>query len=354
MSESILKHDELQNDNNNNIHKKSLNDSDHSTSSSNNVAIDYLSLSNFYFHQTSSSSLFNHVTTSSTLTDQQQTGVQDDIRQNELIQETTSSSSLLSSSVLGENKNKKTTKLLILFGWLFSCEQHLDKYRSLYLKRGFDVLSVRLNLLEFLWPRAGSKQIASKLARFLFENYCKYDSIIFHAFSIGCYQLGELLLMFNDYEENKDSKNFSKLYQEHIRPRIRCIIYDSPVDHQWAARGIAVSITKQLPLQWIIIGVMKAHQLLFYHAATKHYYAASKILHENVPQFPLLFFLSKDDHFMNWQYLFEMIDKLRCSGTRVRCQCWDHSLHVGHLYRHREEYKQTLDQFLDEVLEGLD
>lgn len=86
---------------------------------------------------------------------------------------------------------------MIIFAWLFAKERHLDKYRSLYLEKGFDVLSVKVYVKDFLIPQSGSQQIAANVIRFIMSNQDRYQSIILHAFSVGAYQLGELFVLLN-------------------------------------------------------------------------------------------------------------------------------------------------------------
>jgi len=106
---------------------------------------------------------------------------------------------------LGEPK-----PLLILFAWLFAKERHLDKYRALYLERGFDVLTIKVNVRDFLIPQSGSQQIAAHIVRFLAERQNLYRAYIFHAFSVGAYQMGELFVLLQK-ETHKQAENETKV-----------------------------------------------------------------------------------------------------------------------------------------------
>lgn len=95
--------------------------------------------------------------------------------------------------------------LLILFAWLFAQERHLDKYRILYMERGFDVLTIKVNVWDFLVPQSGSQRIAAYIVRFMIEQRHKYRAYIFHAFSVGAYQMGELFVCLSK-EINKQAQ----------------------------------------------------------------------------------------------------------------------------------------------------
>jgi len=90
--------------------------------------------------------------------------------------------------------------LLVLFAWLFAKERHLDKYRKLYIQKGFDVLTVKIQVLDFLIPSRGSHIVAQNIVDFLRDHDSKYPTFIFHAFSVGAYQMGEVFVHLRKYE----------------------------------------------------------------------------------------------------------------------------------------------------------
>lgn len=96
-----------------------------------------------------------------------------------------------------------------MFAWLFAKERHLDKYRRLYMEQGFDILTIKVNVKDFIIPVVGSQVIASQALQFIKEHEKIYCSLVFHAFSVGAYQMGELLVMLNQ-EHNKEVKNIAR------------------------------------------------------------------------------------------------------------------------------------------------
>lgn len=89
-------------------------------------------------------------------------------------------------------RNDEKRPLLVLFAWLFAKDRHLDKYRNLYIQRGFDVLTVKIQVSDFLIPRRGSHVVAKNIVNFLKDS--QYPIFIFHAFSVGAYQMGEVFV----------------------------------------------------------------------------------------------------------------------------------------------------------------
>lgn len=124
-------------------------------------------------------------------------------------------------------------RLLILFAWLFAKQRHLDKYRALYMAQGFDVLTVIVNVRDFLLPATGSHRIAAQIIGFLRQHQHEYGHYIFQAFSVGAYQVGELFVMLQK-ERNKEllAETKSRLKGKHgrdgeiISNQIRCTRLD--------------------------------------------------------------------------------------------------------------------------------
>lgn len=92
--------------------------------------------------------------------------------------------------------------------------------------------------------------------------------------------------------------------------------------------------------------LMNAHLRLCYHIATIHYISSSKEIRANKFNCPTLVFLSKDDEVANYEHQFEVIGKWRKKGVPVVAKCWDQSPHVSHFFKHPDEYRSFLDDFL--------
>lgn len=243
-----------------------------------------------------------------------------------------------SSETAFEDGEKVERPLLILFAWLFAQERHLDKYRILYMERGFDVLTIKVNVWDFLIPQSGSQKIAAYIVRFMIEHRHRYRAYIFHAFSVGAYQMGELFVCLG--------KEINKQTQGETRNMLKGIVYDSALDIDEAPLGLSKATTNNSVLQWAIMTLMNAHLRLCYHIATRHYISSSQEIRANKFGCPTLVFLSKDDEVANYEHQFEIIDQWRQDGVPVTTVCWDQSPHVSHFFKHPDEYRSFLDDFL--------
>ena len=169
----------------------------------------------------------------------------------------------------------------------------MDKYRILYMERGFDVLTIKVNVWDFLIPQSGSQKIAAYIVRFMIEHRHRYRAYIFHAFSVGAYQMGELFVCLGK-EINKqtqgETRNMLKgrlkglllplsnycLTYTFYPPALSLsvplgIVYDSALDIDEAPLGLSKATTNNSVLQWAIMTLMNAHLRLCYHIATRHY-----------------------------------------------------------------------------------
>lgn len=251
------------------------------------------------------------------------------------------------SSVPEASKLNRTEKprLVVLFAWLYSPERHLAKYRQLYLQaENIDVFTVRVTLLDFLMPRIGCHRIARKTVQFLLENSNRYDSCLFHSFSVGTYQIGEVFRVL--------TREAQKRHQ--IEPILKGIILDSPTNvsaPENTARALMLASTNNRTLQSLLYPVFYSYLLLFRPISFSHYVEGFKAVDDNPLRLPILMFASKDDIIGNYGH-FErnVIDHWKQDGVEVRVKCWDRSIHVSHYLMHPEEYRTSWSEFVWEKL----
>ncbi len=86
-----------------------------------------------------------------------------------------------------------TRPLVLLFAWMLSKNVHIEKYRQFWISRGYDILTVQTSPSALLMPSIGGAKIAETVFRYLATATPRYDQVIVHAFSVGGYQLCELL-----------------------------------------------------------------------------------------------------------------------------------------------------------------
>ena len=238
------------------------------------------------------------------------------------------------------NSTRQSKSLAVMFAWLYSKDHHIDKYRQLYLEKGMDVLTVHLSLLDFLCPTKGCQKIATNATNWLATKDQTYESYIFHTFSIGTYQMGEVLCSLNNQPEKQTA----------IRAKLKGIILDSPTDISNCASAMAYASTNKAPLQLLICLMMHTYIRLSYNAFTRHIIAGCKAVDQNSMQIPTLVYISKDDQIINYQHTLDNVEMWKSQGIQVRLKIWSKSVHVSHFLKYPSEYQKLLNKFLADLL----
>nr|XP_027195947.1 transmembrane protein 53-A-like [Dermatophagoides pteronyssinus] len=239
-------------------------------------------------------------------------------------------------------KTTTTKKLVIIFGWLFAQDRHLDKYRKLYLDLGFDVLTIRTDLIQLLFPTFGSQIMMLKLIEFIRKNQNQYNQYIVHAFSVGVYVMGESLVLMKQ-NRNKDVRDI-------LRKQWKGVIIDSAVDVNEGPIGLAKATTTNFLLQILIIILIRFYYIINYPLATRHYLESSRQIHINPYNCPSLAFISKDDPMVNHDDHIKTFEKHRNNGLIAIVKSWNQSQHVAHYLKYPDEYRSILIKFLDNVM----
>lgn len=238
-----------------------------------------------------------------------------------------------------DNKDAKSKKpLAIILSWMLAKESHLEKYRSLYLTRGFDVLTVNIAPKDLLFPVSGSQVIATNVLDYL-RNNNGYENVLVHAFSVGGYLMGE---MFAKVRDNVDKYN-------NILSRIQGVILDSAVDFEGIPTGFPRAVTKNPLTLRVLEWYVATHLALMYNVSTKHYLRSSKNFHNTPLRCPALFFTSEADKIGTPQQNLLVRENWEVRGVECSFKCFKDSKHVSHMYKHPEEYVSAVDCFLKKV-----
>ncbi|XP_054708132.1 transmembrane protein 53-like [Uloborus diversus] len=241
-------------------------------------------------------------------------------------------------SVNDNSGEKKEKPLAIILSWMMAKESHIDKFRSLYLTRGFDVLTVNMAPKDLLFPVSGSQVTAKNILDYVNENN-QYGNIVVHAFSVGGYLMGE---MFVKMRELKDK------YQS-IASKISGVILDSAVDIEGIPTGFPRALSKNPLTIKVLEWYVSSHMSLMYNVATKHYLRSSKNFHNTPLRCPALFFFSEADKVGNPVGNQLVMENWQVRGVDVRAKCWKDSKHVSHMYKYQSEYLNEMDQFLAKI-----
>lgn len=233
----------------------------------------------------------------------------------------------------------QTNPLLIMPSWLMARRKHINKYAEVYIKRGFDVLTISISPWQLFWPTKGAQVVAADILHFLEHNY-QQSPMVIHGFSVGGYIWGEVMVRMAAEEQR----------YKPIIDRVQGQVWDSAADITEIPTGLPIAVfphnkVMQSTLRQYVIYHMKT----FDKVATCHYVRSSQMFHTNIIRAPALFFLSKNDPIGAEGSNMRVRENWENMGIKVTWQCWDKSPHVGHMHRHPEEYLGKLDNFLNKL-----
>lgn len=244
--------------------------------------------------------------------------------------------------------------LAVLLTWLAAKESHIEKYRSLWLQKGFDVLTVKMTPYQLLLPKYGSIPLVRDLVKFLVAISDHYPDLLLHCFSVGAYEFGEMMYTLNDKEFMESIRVGGRRGNEDPKSRleksIKGVIFDSAVNLKGIAAGVSRSITGNEMARRSLEASIHAHLSLSHSFATKYYERASEYAHSNyLTHAPGLLLVSDKDSigakFMSEQ----LIQAWRLNGIHVDLKVFPDSGHVQHLPKYPEEYLTSVDTFLKKV-----
>ncbi|KAH8299904.1 hypothetical protein KR044_007377 [Drosophila immigrans] len=235
--------------------------------------------------------------------------------------------------------------LVLMMAWLMAKQKHLKKYAQIYTEMGFDVMVVHITPWQLLWPAKGTQVVAAETLKFL-ENNKSYAPIVMHGFSVGAYQMGEIML-----QMSRDMDRYGS-----ILDRFVCQIWDSAADITEIPVGLPKSIfPKNERMQSALRNYTLYHLKTFHNQATIHYMRSSQMFHSTLLKAPALFFVSDNDPIGPPSSNQAVRENWERANIKVTFKCWPRSQHAAHLIKHRDEYLDTLFQHLEScgVLESV-
>ncbi|XP_018791606.1 PREDICTED: uncharacterized protein LOC108970589 isoform X1 [Bactrocera latifrons] len=236
-----------------------------------------------------------------------------------------------------EIKQSSGNPLVLMMAWLMAKHKHLKKYAQIYTEMGFDVMIVHVTPWQLLWPVKGTQVVAADTLKFL-ENNGSYTPIVVHGFSVGAYQLGEVMLQMSRNKERYAG----------ILDRIVCQIWDSAADITEIPVGVPKSLFPKNPrMQSALRNYILYHMKTFHNQATIHYMRSSQIFHSTLIKQPALFFVSENDNIGPPSSNHAVRENWERANIKCTFKCWEHSQHAAHFIRHREEYLGCLLKHLE-------
>jgi len=189
--------------------------------------------------------------------------------------------------------------------------------------------------VELLLPPIGGRVVAANLVRYLSDIQPKYEEIVVHAFSVGGYQYGEVLLKLTSSSRHRD-----------LSSAFKGIIIDSMVHAEDCAPGLSRAVTTNPIVQPVLEAAIKGWVTLTRPVSMDNYRRSSDQIFANPLRLPGLLLYSCDDVVSERTRNERLSDSWRSQGIPVQTKCWQQSTHVLHYRDHQCEYEEQLDQYL--------
>jgi hypothetical protein len=227
--------------------------------------------------------------------------------------------------------------LVLLYGWLVAKAKHIHKYGDFYLNKGFDVLHIKVQPDQLLWP-VRAQAVVHRALEFASEARRQDQPVLVHGFSVGGYLFGETLVKILQNEQFAN-----------VGERLQAQIFDSPVDFDGVPQGVARAVTPVPALQTAIQATLEAYLKVFDKPVQSHYLRSSAYAAQNKLAVPSLFMYSSADPIGVPAPIEKLIDEWSARGIHVDARDFGDSAHVSHYHQYPVEYITLLNSFLHKV-----
>ena len=251
---------------------------------------------------------------------------------------------------LFESGNKRP--LAVLLTWVGAKDGHIDKYRRIWIQKGFDVLTVKTTPIQFFIPKYGAVPLIGDLVKVLSGVTDHYTDILLHCFSVGCYEFGELMYTLNDREfmESIKNENTNEEPKERIEKAIKGIVFDSYVSLDGVPNAISRSITSIEFLRKTLKMIVQAYLYLSYFFATKYFIRSTDSgFRQSLTHAPGLLIVSEKDYMGTKAMSEKLLEEWKSNGIDVSLKVFKDSAHVQHFPKYPEEYQESIDNLLEKV-----
>jgi len=254
--------------------------------------------------------------------------------------------------------NKPERPLAILLTWLAAKEKNIEKYRTLWFNRGFDVLTVKMDPHQMVLPAYGAIPLIQDLIRFLSSVVDVYPDMVFHLFSVGGYQYGEMLYQLQNEEflsalskegkEDEVDKTRKKLAKA-----IKGIFCDSIVDVDEAPRGVSRAFTGNPSIQRAMETTLRAQLHVMHPVLTKYLERGRDyglMSHGDLTEkAPGVVFASDVDLIGTASMAERIVNTWKNYGIDATLKTFKGSGHVMHYAKYPTEYLEEVDRLLKKV-----
>ena len=238
----------------------------------------------------------------------------------------------------GTEDLRSETPLVLFFCWLDAPESALKKYVSLYHGFGMDVLVIKSQIKQFLWPYYGMKR-AKEILDIFFKTFPDRTNLLVHGMSIGAFVYTMLLIT-----SSADKDKYGAFID-----RIKCQILDSIVIG--GLPKMIAGVAKVMAVQKCFEPLIKATSQLYFYLTKAHtvdFYNRALSFFYNMPmKNPTLVLYSLTDPLCDPDASHHLVELWRNQGRHVVAKFWDKSRHAGLILK--PDYYTVLADFLRHV-----
>ncbi|XP_022105870.1 uncharacterized protein LOC110987444 [Acanthaster planci] len=234
--------------------------------------------------------------------------------------------------------NDASAPLTLLLPWATATERNLDRFRTLYADRGFNVLTAYSKLINFIRPRS-AQPVAAEIIDYLCTQTGKVP-IVVHAFSIGAFMYANILIRMADQHQQ-----FSAL-----QPRIRGQVFDSLIIGTLKEMrvGLAHMLSNNRTLQWLISSSSAIYFYLTHSNTVEVYDQLVDIFWKNPFHTPILCYYSMTDPMCKVESMERFLKAWKeRTGEVSHSHCVPNARHAEILRGGPEDYRVILFKYLD-------
>ncbi|XP_070559824.1 transmembrane protein 53-like [Ptychodera flava] len=231
-------------------------------------------------------------------------------------------------------RKDKDRPMVLMFGWMSAKQRYINKYVEVYNSKGCDVLVVKMDPINLVWPSTG-QSVAQELLDYIEKGDQK---LIVHSFSVGGHLYGELLRRIDSKPDRYAG----------VKDRIVGQIFDSCTSAKDSFHSICDAITQNPVLWFLLKSVAVTYFWMTQKYTVSHIKKTRETLRQNPVNTPILMLYSLDDPIGSAKAN-EQLSEIwkRDLDYQVQSKCWDSSPHVEHMRKHRAEYVDAVYKFLN-------
>lgn len=237
----------------------------------------------------------------------------------------------------GSSDSRVSSGLVLLLPWTLAKDSHVAKFENYYLKKGLNVLTVHTPTRHLFLSKLYRKKLETVAEELLHPSSINpYSKLLVHAFSIGHFALGQLLL------EMDKEKNFNNIPAS--------VVLDSAFDY----RTLIFALVRTFPVSTSVQDALyPLCKVLWMKMIPGLGVKPNEKVYERIHQEKFeraLILTSNVDPIGTEDYSKRLMEQYRTNGSPVIGKIFESSPHVMHFVKHQKEYLNLLEPFVEEFI----